>query len=295
MTRVPAEALHPAQRFRAPMTIERGVPLERLFDARAVELIAAAFAAVHPAFNRPRFARACALDGLKLMQRADRIADALAVELPPATALDALVAALGPPLTATAGNGLAPFFYLPWSAFIARHGGGNLPAALSACRELTRRFTAEFAIRPLLIARQDAVLTMLASWTGDPDQHVRRLVSEGTRPRLPWGIRLPALQRDPSPVLPLLDALVDDDALYVRRSVANHVGDIAKDQPAIAEQVCRRWLAQPTPMRRWVVRHALRLPARQGAAWAQALRTANDGAPLAGSRQTALSPLRRGR
>jgi 3-methyladenine DNA glycosylase AlkC len=274
---------HPAQRFRAPTAIRRGEPLADLFDATAVRLIGASFAAVVPGFAAARFARACALDGLTLMQRAARIADALAAELPaaPAAALATVVAALGPPLTATSGNGLAPFFYLPHSTLVGRLGVAAPAAGLTACHALTRRFTAEFAIRPLLIAHPALALRTLHAWTGDPDPHVRRLVSEGTRPRLPWGIRLPGFQRDPTPVVPLLAALRDDGEPYVRRSVANHLGDILKDQPAIALALCRQWLDEVADdhgargrQRRQLVRHAVRLPARRGEPAAAALRDA---------------------
>jgi HEAT repeat protein len=80
----------------------------------------------------------------------------------------------------------------------------------------------------------------------DPSEHVRRLVSEGTRPRLPWASRLPAFQRDPAPVLALLERLKDDPALYVRRSVANNLNDIGKDHPALLADTARAWLQDAT-------------------------------------------------
>jgi hypothetical protein len=87
---------------------------------------------------------------------------------------------------------------------------------------------------------------------------VRRLVSEGTRPRLPWASRLHDFQRDPAPVLALLELLKDDPELYVRRSVANNLNDIGKDHPDLLADVARRWLQDASPERRWIVRHALR-------------------------------------
>lgn len=108
----------------------------------------------------------------------------------------------------------------------------------------------------------------LRAWARDPDPHVRRLVSEGTRPRLPWARRLRAFQNDPAPVLELLELLKDDPELYVRRSVANSLNDIGKDHPEILEQVCRRWSVDATPERQWVVRHALRSAIKRGDAGA---------------------------
>lgn len=98
---------------------------------------------------------------------------------------------------------------------------------------------------------------------------MRRLVSEGTRPRLPWGTRLAAFVADPTRTIPLLDRLVDDPEPYVRRSVANHLGDIAKDHPDVAVQVGARWLRTPT--REPVVRHGLRWLVKQGHIGALAL------------------------
>lgn len=258
---------HPIERFRAPRTITAGTPLKRLMSPLLVRLIGESFATADPAFPAAAFAAEAArgLSSRELMPRAAHIAAVLARHLPrdPAAAADRLIASLGPPLAGTAGHGLRVFFYLPHSAWIHDHLA-DWAAGMRACHALTRRFTAEFAIRPFLLREPAATFARLAEWAGDPDPHVRRLVSEGTRPRLPWAERLPFLMADPAPSLPLLERLVDDPELYVRRSVANHVGDIAKDHPGIACALCERWLDGAGPERRWVVRHALRHPARQG-------------------------------
>jgi len=266
---------HPAERFRAPASITAGTPLKRLLSRATVALIGESLADAAPGFDRDGFARraSAGLDALELKPRAAHIASAMAAHLDrdPARAARQLIASLGPPLSGTAGNGLAPFFYLPHSTFIHDHLT-DWEAGMAANRAVTTRFTAEFSIRPFLIREPARTLARLAEWAGDADPHVRRLVSEGTRPRLPWAERLPALVADPTPALPLLERLVDDPELYVRRSVANHVGDIAKDHPAVAFALCRRWLEQPSPARCWVVRHAVRHPAKHGVREALALR-----------------------
>jgi len=276
---------HPAERLLAPTRIQAGVPLKEILDTRAISLIGESFAAVVPGFDRPRFTRTArqGLQELGILQRGAHIAAALAAELPKdfADAGPLVIAALGPPLASTSGNGLAPFFYLPHTAFIATHGLGHVELGMRANYELTRRFTAEYAVRPYLIRHQRTCLGMFADWVTDPDPHVRRLVSEGTRPRLPWAMRLADFQRDPSPVLPLLERLKDDPELYVRRSVANHLGDIAKDHPRLAFALAKQWIDEvageataKAEGRRWLVRHALRLPAQQGDAQALAIRQA---------------------
>jgi 3-methyladenine DNA glycosylase AlkC len=136
--------------------------------------------------------------------------------------------------------------------------------ALAALHALTQRSTAEFAIRPFIVAHPQLSFATLMAWTRDPSAHVRRLVSEGSRPRLPWGLQLKALIADPSPTLPLLHALQDDTSPYVRRSVANHLNDIARDNPA----VFTHWLAQHLPEasaeRRALLKHASRTLIKRG-------------------------------
>ena len=279
---------HPALRFRAPGSIVKGTALADLMDARLVGLIAESVSAVQPGFDATGFRRAAGrgLTAKPLMERARHIGDALGDRLPTApTALaDALVASLGPPLIGTEGLGLAVFFYLPHVCLIGSRLSEEVEPGLRANYAVTRRFSAEYSIRHLLLRHQEAVLAALTSWTTDPDPHVRRLVSEGTRPRLPWGLRLHPFVRDPSPTLPLLDALKDDVALYVRRSVANHLADIAKDHPTLAFATARRWLDEAALLaperaaaRRWIVRHAIRLPAKQGVAAAVRLRRDANG------------------
>ncbi len=260
----------------APASIAKGSTLKTLLDRDAIECLAHNLRLVHPPFPADAFRRT-ALEGLAplgIMQRGQHLARALRAHLPShyETAVGLLVRSLTPPLAQTSDFGLAGFFYLPHTQFVATYGldaAGNdgrdpFDASLQALHALTRRFTAEFAVRAFLAREPQRTLRQLLAWTRDPDPHVRRLCSEGTRPRLPWAARLPDFIRDPRPVLPLLEALKDDPELYVRRSVANHVGDIAKDHPALAFELCTRWLEGAGPERKWLIRHAVRHPARRG-------------------------------
>ncbi len=148
--------------------------------------------------------------------------------------------------------------------YIGEHGLSHPQEALAALRELTPFFSAEFAIRPFIIRHPDITLRYLHEWTDDPDEHVRRLVSEGSRPRLPWGQQLPAIIADPSANLELLEKLKDDRSEYVRRSVANHLSDISKDHPDTVVAVCRRWQKGAGPERLWIIRHATRTLVKAG-------------------------------
>lgn len=259
----------------APRSIQKGIPLKHLLGSEAVDCLAHNILLVHPGFNDERF-RETALDGLEplgILERGQHLARALRECLPVryAKAIEILLTSLTPPLTKTDDLGLAVFFYLPHVCFVAeygidpRHNGGQDPFEVSmlAQYELTKRFSAEFSIRPFLIQMQERTLSHLLEWTADPDPHVRRLCSEGTRPRLPWAMRIPAFIKDPSLAFPILEELKSDESLYVRRSVANHLGDIAKDHPEFVFSTCERWLVDPSPDVRWLVRHALRHPAKK--------------------------------
>jgi len=260
----------------APRSIEKGSSLAALLDREAIDCLAHNLRLAWPDFAGAAFRRT-ALDGLEplaILQRGQHLAQALRQYLPPrySDAITILLGSLTPPLSRTVDLGLAVFFYLPHVSFVGRYGldpahnGGRDPfeVSMKAQYELTRRFSAEFSMRPFLIRWPERTLERLLEWTRDPDPHVRRLCTEGARPRLPWAIRIPALVKDPRPALPILEALKDDPDLYVRRSVANHVGDIAKDHPELAFELCTRWLEGASAERKWLIRHAVRHPARKG-------------------------------
>ncbi len=268
----------------APRAIKKGVPLKHVLGSQAVEFLGRNLRSVYPKFDLEGFV-ADAMNGLEplgILDRGNHLALTLRQYLPNAfsSATQVLLDSLTPPNDPDSELGLAVFFYLPHVCFVAKYGlepshnGGHDPfeAAMQAQYELTQRFTAEFSIRPFLIQQPERTLARLMQWSTDPSHHVRRLCSEGTRPRLPWAMRLPAFVQDPTPLLPLLEALKDDPALYVRRSVANHVGDIAKDHPELAFSLCERWLHKASSERKWVIRHALRHPAKKGNETALSLR-----------------------
>ena len=270
----------------APKSIQKGVPLKHLLGPEAIECLAHNIKTVFPEFDGAAF-RDTALDGLEplgILERGHKLGEALWQHLPRnfSSAAAILADSLTPPLTDTDDLGLGVFFYLPHVCFVAEYGldpaynDGHDPfeAAMKAQYELTKRFSAEFSIRPFVIHAQERTLARLREWTSDANPHVRRLCSEGTRPRLPWAARIPAFIENPAPVLPILEKLKDDHDLYVRRSVANHLGDIAKDHPALVFDLCERWLPDSSNDVKWLIRHALRHPAKKGDKVALQLRSA---------------------
>lgn len=241
-----------------------------------MECLANNISYVYPKFRAKDFRKSALnhLESLEFMDRGKHIAKALRKYLPDnyEKAIDVILASLTPPNSATEGLGLAVLFYQPHSCFISEYGldkennGGEDPfyTSMKAQYELTKRNTSEFSIRPFLIKNQDRTLSQLKEWTSDPDPHVRRLCSEGSRPRLPWAPRIPTFIKDPSPILPILESLKNDQSLYVRRSVANSLGDIGKDHLELVFEICEHWLSGATKEIKWVIRHALRYPAKKG-------------------------------
>ena len=240
------------------------------------------------------------LNTLELKARVMQVARALVASLPADVdhAAGLLEASLGPAGVGddlsglrTSDAGLAGWPVWPLTEAITLLAAQHAPArGLQALHAMTQRLSAEFAIRPFLVNHPGLGFETLARWAHDPSAHVRRLVSEGSRPRLPWGLRLHALVADPSPTLPLLSQLQDDASAYVRRSVANHLNDIAKDHPALMADWLARHLPGATAQRQALLRHACRSLVKQGdpavlAAWGL-------GAPFGGTATLSLTPSR---
>ena len=265
-------------------------PFKNLINTRTVASAGLHLQRVWPAFDRQAFERQAAhhLDQLEFKARAMQLADALEATLPAnfAQAAGHIEASLAPPIalddkgepvglaTGEAGDADGLRGWVVWSLaeFVARRGMDDVPRALACLHALTQRFSAEFAIRPFIQRHPDTVFAVLATWVDDPSAHVRRLVSEGSRPRLPWGLRLQALVADPSPSWPLLRRLQDDPSAYVRRSVANHLNDIAKDHPDRVADWLVTHLNKASAERQALLRHASRGLVKQGhaptlAAW----------------------------
>ncbi|MDF2774397.1 MAG: putative alkylation repair enzyme, partial [Geminicoccaceae bacterium] len=205
-------------------------PLKTFFSPALVRRLAGDIERVHPAFSSPAFVRDATngLETLELLDRGKHIARALEKHLPASypDAIDILL--------------------------------------MRAQYELTKRFSAESSIRPFIAAEPERTLATLREWASDPNAHVRRLVSEGTRLRLPWAMRVPWLDANPERVIELLELLRDDPASLVRRSVANSLNDLGKVYPALLTRTCAAWLEGASAERRALVEHALRSAVKRG-------------------------------
>jgi len=236
--------------------------------SKAIERIAKAFIAVCPEFDVETFQEKATgnLELLELKERVEHIIKALSHSLP-GDYLNHVeyfnkikpVWDHGDPQ-----DPLACFAAWPITDYIAKHGLDYPEQSLDTLKYLTSLFSSEFAIRPFILKYPELCQERFSTWITDEDEHVRRLVSEGTRPRLPWGIRLKPFVENPAINLPWLDELYKDESLYVRRSVANHLNDIAKDHPDLVADTCERWLNPDCKNTTWVIKHAARTLIKEG-------------------------------
>ena len=257
-----------ALRYRSSMQQTESLgAFKNWFSPERASALGEALRQIHPGFDLAAYTEALSpLPELELKDRVRLISTALhaGLKLPFPEASRALVATLGSPVDPRVPNSFQMMVW-PLTHYVGTYGLEHFEASMAALHAMTQRATAEFDIRPFLKRHPAATLAVLERWTADPSEHVRRLVSEGSRPRLPWGERLTAFIADPSPVLPLLERLRDDPSPYVRRSVANNLNDIAKDHPDRVVELTSRWLADaPTPERKALVRHALRSLVKAG-------------------------------
>ena len=250
--------------------------LKNILGPQALEIIASAAAHASTQFDRDGFliSANCGLEDLSIMERVRHIADALATALPKKypDALDIVRAAV-PRLT----HGFQAVSVIE---FVARYGLSDFERSLAALADMTRFGTAEFAIRPFLAQDSGRTLAVMLGWSRSENEHVRRLASEGCRPRLPWAARVPALKVDPTLGAPILEALKADPSAYVRKSVANHLNDIAKDRPDWVLERLAAW-SRDEVHTAWIVRHALRTLIKCGDPRALALIGVTHGAAVA--------------
>lgn len=248
--------------------------LKEIFDRARLRHIATETAAISPAFDAGRFMTLATenLEELGIMQRLRQTAVSLHDCLP--AGFERAVETL---------HELAPrikhgFASIVLPEFIALYGKAHFDLSMQALQFFTRFGSAEFAIRHFLAQDFDRTLGVMRGWALDDNEHVRRLASEGSRPRLPWSFQIKSLISDPSPTVPILEALKGDQSLYVRKSVANHLNDISKDNPDRVIERVSAWNMNDNNTA-WIVKHALRTMIKKGDARALAV-IGTTGAPM---------------
>ena len=259
-----------------------------VFNQYSITHLATIIVEHYPAFDSEKFLLTALniLHSLEMKARSQQIVDALNNTLPEdfPTACDILINSLAPVKdvdTSADGwtknlvseDGIGSWMIMPCADFIAQqaHNPTYFEQCMQTLHAMTKRFSAEFAIRPFIVHQPDRMHRQLQAWVSDPDKHVRRLVSEGSRPLLPWGIKLHAVVADPTLTLHLLEQLKNDKEDYVRLSVANHLNDIAKHHPDKVTDIARAWLSElptlspiETKQRHKLIKHACRTLIKQG-------------------------------
>ena len=212
------------------------------------------------------------LDTLELKARTAQITETMMAYLPDdfEQAGEIMLASLGAPLGnnissgETNAEGITGWAITPMTNYVGLRGQDHLELSLNLLKEMTRRASSEFGIRFFIMESPKKTLSVLKRWASDKDQHVRRLMSEGIRPRLPWATNLPLFIKDPAPVIEILELLKDDDEEYVRRSVANNLNDIAKDHPDLVADIAARWMKGASQERKKLIRHGCRTLIKKG-------------------------------
>ncbi len=225
---------------------------------KLVQKMAQDLTSVFPQFNSKSFVQvAKQLKALELKPRVLVIRDTLFEHLP-----KDYLKALRILLKAVEKDNLKGFDLWPFSEFIQTHGLEHFDESLHALSILTQKFTAEFAVRPFLVQYPEKTYALFLKWAKHSNHHIRRWTSEGSRPRLPWGMKLHSAIRDPKPGIKILDLLKFDEELYVRKSIANHLNDIAKDHPDLVIATLKKWNKDCPPKHQgkllWIQKQALR-------------------------------------
>ncbi len=239
-----------------------------IFNEILIIKIASQLKANFTEFEHKLFVRKASLfnESCGLMKRANIIADALVECLPSDfNRSGQIIRSTFEPIQKNQSN-WKNFIYMPYAMYIERKGckKEHLELSYDLLREITKRFTSEFAIRTFLVNFPITTLKILKEWAYDQNPNVRRLASEGCRPRLPWAKEIKAFKKNPYPGIELLQILKNDDSKYVQKSVANHMNDIAKDNPKIALKILRQWKKENKPNTNWIVKHALRNELKKG-------------------------------
>ena len=249
--------------------------LKYYFDRELGSLLADKICPLYPAFRRAAFLKEIdlAVHDQELKQRVETIADALVRHMPSGyvEATDILGQILGPENEKETGMFTEGYRLMPVAFFVEKYGVDHFDVSVRFIEEITKRNTGEWAIRPFLLKYPEKTLRTALDWSANSNAHVRRLASEGLRPRLPWARKIDIFSADPSPVIAVLERLKSDPSAYVRKSVANNMADFLKDNYDYTIVVLERWSEAAGKETQWIVRHALRNELKSGNPRAQKL------------------------
>ncbi|WP_337969939.1 DNA alkylation repair protein [Virgibacillus salexigens] len=238
------------------------IPLKYYFDGELAQFFGYQISLIYPEFPRNSFIKGVnnLVKELELKERVAVISKELhkALGLPYVDAIGILKQMLGPENKTEQGMFANGYFLMPIAHYVEVYGLNDFDVSMDALYEITKRHTSEYAIRPYLLHYEQEMLEKLRIWAIDENAHVRRLVSEGTRPRLPWAKRIDVLSGDPYMNLSLLEPLVTDHSKYVQKSVGNHLNDLSKTY----KEETIEWIKKMHKLHgkniNWTVKHGLR-------------------------------------
>ena len=236
--------------------------LKYWFDKDLAILLSDKIRKHYPKFDDKGFVRKIAggIENLELKDRVELIADVLHSKLPSdySQAIKLLLKILGPENEKETGMFTEGYWLMPIAKYVEKYGLDHFSISMNAIKEITKRHTGEYCIRPFITRYPKKTLSMMAKWSLDSNVHVRRLSSEGLRPRLPWAGKLDQFIDNPKPIIAIIDNLRDDGSKFVQKSVANNLNDILKDNYEIGIETIKKWSKGAGQNRKWIIKHALR-------------------------------------
>jgi len=248
--------------------------LKYWFDKALAEMLADKIKIVQMDFKSKAFVKAVAVqvDNLELKDRVELIADELHLHLGKSYTknLKVLMQILGPENEEETGMFTNFYWIMPIAKYVEKYGLDNFSLSIKAIEAITKRNTGEYTIRPFIKKYPEKTLAVMLKWSKDENKHVRRLSSEGLRPRLPWAKKLDLFIQNPKPIIPILSNLKDDPSKYVQKSVANCINDILKDNEPIGKALIEKW-NKPNCSKacKWIIKHALRNLLKKEDIWAK--------------------------
>lgn len=232
------------------------------FGSNLAELISEKIQEHHPDFDKATYITDIAsnCEGLTYTQRVELHADVLHEILPQdfSKAIDILLKILGDENPNQTGMFTNYYWILPLGKFVEKYGLDHYDLSIHAISEITKRNTGEYAIRPFIRKYPEKTLKVMKEWASSDSFHLRRLASEGLRPKLPWAPKLDTFIEDPDRVFSILELLKEDEIKFVQKSVANHLTDYLKVNKPPTEKLLRKWHRSDNKHTKWIVKHATR-------------------------------------
>ena len=236
--------------------------ITELFGANLASLLAEKIAPVYPDFDEAAFIKTVDVRtrGATYTRRIEIIAEELRNFLPAdyRRALGILMQILGPENPNETGMFTHYYWLMPVGKFVQLYGLDYFDESMDVIAEITKRNTGEYAVRPYIRRYPEPALARMGEWARADNVHLRRLASEGLRPKLPWAPKLDTFVEDPEPVFAVLELLKGDVSRFVQKSVANHLTDYLKVNPEPTRRLIQRWRQSENPATQWIVRHATR-------------------------------------